>query len=102
MSDKLLVIGSGAREQCLAWKLAQSSAVEVVFVVPGNAGSQFLGKIHVCYLYSLPTIDLHVKVLSYGSPKLQLFVGCVGRQKTALRGRLHLFSTPQLLPKCSI
>jgi len=44
MSDKVLVIGSGAREQCLAWKLAQSPQVEVVYVVPGNAGSLLMGK----------------------------------------------------------
>lgn len=36
---KLLVIGSGGREHALAWKLAQSSRVETVFVAPGNAGT---------------------------------------------------------------
>ena len=36
---KLLVIGNGGREHALAWKLAQSSKVETVFVAPGNAGT---------------------------------------------------------------
>ncbi len=36
---KLLVIGSGGREHALAWKAAQSSSVEKVFVAPGNAGT---------------------------------------------------------------
>ncbi|MBP7684148.1 MAG: phosphoribosylamine--glycine ligase, partial [Deltaproteobacteria bacterium] len=36
-SMKVLVIGSGAREHSLAWKLAQDAHVEV-FVAPGNAG----------------------------------------------------------------
>lgn len=36
---KVLVIGSGGREHSLAWKLAQSSQVEKVFVAPGNAGT---------------------------------------------------------------
>ena len=36
---KLLVIGSGGREHALAWKLAQSDKVEIVFVAPGNAGT---------------------------------------------------------------
>ncbi|PCJ23797.1 MAG: phosphoribosylamine--glycine ligase [SAR86 cluster bacterium] len=36
---KVLVIGSGGREHALAWKAAQSSAVEKVFVAPGNAGT---------------------------------------------------------------
>ena len=36
---KLLLIGSGGREHALAWKLAQSPKVEVVYVAPGNAGT---------------------------------------------------------------
>lgn len=35
----VLVIGSGGREHALAWKAAQSSDVEKVFVAPGNAGT---------------------------------------------------------------
>lgn len=36
---KVLIIGGGGREHALAWKAAQSSAVERVFVAPGNAGT---------------------------------------------------------------
>ena len=36
---KVLVIGNGGREHALAWKTAQSSQVEKVFVAPGNAGT---------------------------------------------------------------
>ncbi len=36
---KILVIGSGGREHALAWKAAQSSKIERVFVAPGNAGT---------------------------------------------------------------
>ncbi|MBN1912071.1 MAG: phosphoribosylamine--glycine ligase, partial [Pirellulales bacterium] len=35
----LLIIGSGGREHALAWKLAQSSRADRVFVAPGNAGT---------------------------------------------------------------
>lgn len=35
----LLVIGGGAREHALAWKLAQSPRTAQVFVAPGNAGT---------------------------------------------------------------
>ena len=36
---KVLLIGSGGREHALAWKLAQSSLVDQIFVAPGNAGT---------------------------------------------------------------
>jgi phosphoribosylamine--glycine ligase len=35
----VLVIGSGGREHALAWKAAQSTDVETVYVAPGNAGT---------------------------------------------------------------
>ncbi len=37
---RVLVIGSGAREHTLAWKLSRSSKVDRVFVAPGNGGTQ--------------------------------------------------------------
>jgi len=36
---RVLVIGNGAREDALAWRLAQALSCEVVFVAPGNAGT---------------------------------------------------------------
>ena len=35
----VLVVGGGGREHALAWKLAQSPKVQVVFVAPGNGGT---------------------------------------------------------------
>jgi phosphoribosylamine---glycine ligase len=36
---KVLVIGSGGREHALAWKLAQSPRIQMVYVAPGNGGT---------------------------------------------------------------
>ncbi|HEV7617311.1 MAG TPA: phosphoribosylamine--glycine ligase [Burkholderiaceae bacterium] len=36
---KILVIGSGGREHALAWKLAQSQRIQMVYVAPGNGGT---------------------------------------------------------------
>lgn len=39
----VLVIGSGAREHAIAWKLSQSEFSDKVFVAPGNAGTAKFG-----------------------------------------------------------
>ena len=41
---KVLLLGSGGREHALAWKIAQSSKVEKLFIAPGNAGTQTVGE----------------------------------------------------------
>jgi len=42
---KVLIVGSGGREHALAWKSAQSSGVDRVFVAPGNAGTALERKV---------------------------------------------------------
>ena len=41
---RILLVGNGGREHCLAWKLSQSPRVEAIIVVPGNAGTELCAK----------------------------------------------------------
>ena len=41
----VLIVGGGGREHALAWKCAQSSRVQRVYVAPGNAGSASEAKV---------------------------------------------------------
>ena len=50
---KVLVVGGGGREHALAWKLAQSSRVETVYVAPGNGGTA-----QAEHIRNLPITDL--------------------------------------------
>ena len=39
----VLILGSGGREHAFAWKLAQSSKLNKLFIAPGNAGTAEFG-----------------------------------------------------------
>ncbi|MFT6982440.1 MAG: phosphoribosylamine--glycine ligase [Crocinitomicaceae bacterium] len=41
---RVLLLGSGGREHALAWKMAQSSILEELFIAPGNSGTKMHGK----------------------------------------------------------
>ena len=41
---KILIIGSGAREHAICWKLNQSNDAHIIYIAPGNAGTAELGE----------------------------------------------------------
>ncbi len=41
---RILLLGSGGREHALAWKIAQSSKCEKLYIAPGNAGTSHCGE----------------------------------------------------------
>ncbi len=43
-THRVLILGSGAREHALAWKLRQSPLVDRVFALPGNGGTATCGE----------------------------------------------------------
>ena len=40
----VLILGSGGREHAFAWKIAQSSSCNNLFIAPGNAGTSSIGE----------------------------------------------------------
>ena len=42
---KILVVGAGAREHALVWKVSQSDLVDKIFAFPGNAGIEQIAEI---------------------------------------------------------
>ncbi len=76
-----MVVGSGAREHALVWKIAQNHKVEKIFISPGNAGTASLAEnivIHPDDIESLATIakDKGVDLVIVG-PEQPLSLGIV-------------------------
>lgn len=53
---KVLLLGSGGREHAIAWKLAQSSKLEKLYIAPGNAGMASVGEIVKMSVNDFPAI----------------------------------------------
>ena len=78
---KILVVGSGGREHALAWKLAQSERVQMVFVAPGNGGTELnknLRNINISDPQALAefAIQEHIGITVVG-PEVPLAAGIV-------------------------
>ena len=78
---KVLVIGSGAREHALAWKLSQSPRLQRVYVAPGNGGTASdpaLVNLPITDLVALADFAAHEKiVLTVVGPEAPLAAGVV-------------------------
>src|SRR6056297_2277914 len=76
---KILIIGSGGREHTIAWKLNQSEQVSEIYIAPGNAGTQGVGKnidIKADDTESLLTFALEEKIdLTIVGPEVPLVLG---------------------------
>ncbi|TVU72827.1 MULTISPECIES: phosphoribosylamine--glycine ligase [Cobetia] len=86
---KVLIIGGGGREHALAWKAAQSSRVEEVFVAPGNAGTARESKLTNLAIAADDIDGLvtfardHVIELTIVGPEAPLVIGVVDRFREA-------------------
>ncbi len=78
---KVLVIGNGGREHALAWKLAQSPRVQMIYVAPGNGGTASdirLRNVPITDLYELAEFAQREKIaLTVVGPEAPLAAGAV-------------------------
>lgn len=83
MKLKILIIGSGAREHCLADKLSQSPEVAKIYCAPGNGGTAQLGEnveIKADDIERLVKFALAEKInLTVVGPEIPLAAGIVDR-----------------------
>ena len=81
---KLLVVGSGGREHALAWKLAQSPRVQMVYVAPGNGGTALEPN-----LENLAITDIHA--LADFAAKEHIHLTVVGPEAPLAAGIVDVF-----------
>ncbi|MDX8379132.1 MAG: phosphoribosylamine--glycine ligase [Gallionella sp.] len=86
---KILVIGSGGREHALAWRLAQSSQVQKVYVAPGNAGSALEDNVENVALNSID------ELLAFAQ-KEAIYLTVVGPEAPLAQGVVDVFRNAKL------
>jgi phosphoribosylamine--glycine ligase len=86
---KLLVIGSGGREHAMAWKLAQSPRVQMVFVAPGNGGTATENGLENVGITSIP------ELVSFAR-KEQIYLTVVGPEAPLSAGIVDAFQAEGL------
>jgi len=85
---KILVIGSGSREHALAWKIAQSPKVQMVYVAPGNGGTPVESK-HLHGITNIPLTD--IADLANFAEEEKIAYTVVGPEKPLSEGIVDVF-----------
>jgi phosphoribosylamine---glycine ligase len=81
---KVLVIGSGAREHALVWKLAQSQRVTYIYAAPGNPGM-------VPYAECVPLSVTQLPPLADFAERAQIDLSVVGPEVPLVAGIADIF-----------
>jgi phosphoribosylamine--glycine ligase len=84
---KILVIGNGGREHAMAWRLAQGTKVQKVYVAPGNAGTALEDGVENVDITAIPDLIAFVKrehiELTVVGPEAPLAAGVVDAFRAA-------------------
>ena len=87
---KILLLGSGGRENALAWKIVQSEKVSKLYVAPGNGGTAKLAENVALSITDFPQIKKFVL-----DNAVQMVV--VGPEEPLVRGIYDFFQEDALL-----
>ncbi|PTX19598.1 phosphoribosylamine--glycine ligase [Pontibacter mucosus] len=86
----VLVIGSGAREHAIAWKLSQSEFCDQVFVAPGNAGT--------AEFHTTAAVDIHdFEELGKFAADFNIMMMVVGPENSLVEGIHDYFAQSEYL-----
>lgn len=86
---KLLVIGNGAREHTLVWKLARSPRVKDIYVAPGNAGTGAIAR-------NLDISPTNIEALADAARQFGVDLTVVGPEAPLALGIVDLFQSQGL------
>ena len=86
---KIMIIGNGAREHALAWKLRQSPKVADLYAAPGNAGTAA-----IAHNLDVPTTDIEALARAVRQHGMDLTV--VGPEAPLASGIVDLFQSLHL------
>jgi phosphoribosylamine--glycine ligase len=84
-----MVIGGGAREHSLVWKLAHSPKVEKIYVAPGNAGTQAVA-------HNLNIPPTNIEALAQAAQQHHIDLTLVGPEAPLALGIVDLFQSLDL------
>ena len=82
---RVLVVGGGAREHALAWKLSQSPGLEALFVAPGNAGTAE-------FAINLPVATNDIDGLTEAAERHRIDLTVIGPEEPLARGIVDRFT----------
>jgi phosphoribosylamine--glycine ligase len=86
---KVMVIGNGAREHSLVWKLACSPRVEGIYVTPGNAGTGAIA-------HNLDISPTNIEALAEAARQYNIDLTIVGPEASLAMGIVDLFQSHDL------
>ena len=91
----ILLIGSGGRENALAWKMAQSHQCDEIFIAPGNPGTAQFGT-------NLPIEINDFDALKKAALEHQIEMIVVGPEEPLVKGIYDFFSNDSLTEHINI